>query len=121
MYSASWLLRFEPATWGSCVKIRCCRRASSALGMDLNLDSISASRAADLAVKPEIDCAFAFERRKRASVAPRSRVIAVRLYRRRGSQAPHPPAQLRGQGGAPRYFDFRISVSRSGLDSSRTR
>ena len=34
MYSASSLLRFDPATWGSAVKMRCWRRSSSGEGMD---------------------------------------------------------------------------------------
>src|ERR1051325_8793487 len=129
MYSASWLFRFEPATWGSCVKMRCCRRTSSGLGTDLDLDSLSVSRVADLAVKPEIDCAFAFEKRKRASAAPRSRVIAVAIVPQE-RKSTSPPCRRHHDKGVhplvhvaiyPFYFAFRISVSRSGLDSSRTR
>src|ERR1700687_5200490 len=55
MYSASSLLRFDPATWGSAVKTRCWRRSSNGLGMDLNLDSIWVSRAEEAAVKPRIE------------------------------------------------------------------
>src|SRR5580700_4882769 len=59
MYSASSLLRLEPAAWGSWVKIRCWRRSSSGVGMDLNLDSISVSRAAEAGVKPRMVWAWA--------------------------------------------------------------
>src|ERR1039458_37369 len=47
MYSASSLLRLDPAMWGSWVKMRCWRRSSSGVGMDLNLDSTAVSRAAE--------------------------------------------------------------------------
>src|SRR5258708_6910394 len=54
MYSASSLLRFDPATWGSAVKMRCWRRSSSGVGMDLYLASTFASRAEEAGVKPRI-------------------------------------------------------------------
>src|SRR5450631_3268008 len=54
MYSASSLLRFDPATWDSAVKMRCWRRSSSGVGMDLNLDSTSVSWAAEVGVKPRM-------------------------------------------------------------------
>src|ERR1700692_5154170 len=55
MYSASSLLRFDPATWGSAVKMRCWRRSSTGDGMDLNLDSIWVSRAEEAAVEPRVE------------------------------------------------------------------
>ena len=54
MYSASSLLRFDPATWGSAVKMRCWRRSSSGVGMDFSFSSIWDSRVAWAGVKPRI-------------------------------------------------------------------
>src|SRR3989442_1052193 len=55
IYSASSLLRFDPATWGSEVKMRCWRRSSWAEGMDLNFFSIAVSRTAFAGLNPRMD------------------------------------------------------------------
>ena len=63
------------------MKMRCCRRSSSGVGMDLNLDSITVSRAAEAGVNPRMDWAVALASSRSGIAAERS---MRGLYRRAG-------------------------------------
>ncbi len=150
MYSASSLLRFDPATWGSAVKMRSWRRSSAGVGMDLNSFSTSASWAEEEGVKPWIwALAAVTESERRAIASERQRVMggcdctagteapfldsAQAFSRYHRSRNEHSDMQRNArcwrtvtgpEGPVPHrhgYFALMISVSRSAFDSSRTR
>src|SRR5271166_2772329 len=85
MYSASSLLRLDPAIWGSWVKMRCWRRSSSGVGMDLNFFSTSDSWAEEAGVKPRIGV-WAFAAVENRAMSERS---AVRLWGMDSLDEPH--------------------------------